>query len=350
VSDGDGFVDALIAAPVGAALLALVEGTVRSDLPWWELPSDSDPDDVRLAADQVRTWSFGALATAAVSASYLHTGPWMSSAPAVAATAYRHAEARRAIADAIASSFGVALHRPVDLDAQEWWHSRVGSSALVNQPRFRSFEDVYGAGQFTWGGLWTVTGPPPEVHADLIGAWELDPDPVSRWRLPVSAHARVYEIHRPEDWVNLVAGHPAVARGGAEGWEGWELPGPNQRPKELASLLAHPDQRAARTAIRRHLVPDWRGVAADYDGVHLSWAGFLTSEGCVTDVGDGDVVMLRYWFSERTHWLADVFGEPEPLDAPYFDPDQTTLTTVDVRTDAVRRHDDERVLAGQLGR
>lgn len=26
--------------------------------------------------------------------------------------------------------------------------------------------------------------------------------------------------------------------------------------------------------------------------------------------------MLRYWHSERTLWLRDVFGEPEPLEAP----------------------------------
>ena len=51
-----------------------------------------------------------------------------------------------------------------------------------------------------------------------------------------------------------------------------------------------------------------------YDGIHLSWAGFITGEGRVVDLGDGDVTMLRYWFSERTLWLGDVFGEP--LSAP----------------------------------
>jgi hypothetical protein len=42
----------------------------------------------------------------------------------------------------------------------------------------------------------------------------------------------------------------------------------------------------------------------------------VTAEGCATDLADGDVAILRYWFSERTHWLVDVFGQPEPLDAP----------------------------------
>jgi hypothetical protein len=51
---------------------------------------------------------------------------------------------------------------------------------------------------------------------------------------------------------------------------------PNQRQGDVAELLAVPDQHAVRDHVERHLVPDWGAVAADYDGVHLSWAGFLT--------------------------------------------------------------------------
>lgn len=84
----------------------------------------------------------------------------------------------------------------------------------------------------------------------------------------------------------------------------------------MAALEAVPRQRGVRTSIARHLVPDWRSVAARYDGVHLSWAGFITTEGCVSDLPGGDVAMMRYWFSERTLWLADVFGEPRPAPPP----------------------------------
>ena len=59
--------------------------------------------------------------------------------------------------------------------------------------------------------------------------------------------------------------------------------------------------------------------------------------------------MLRYWFSERTHWLHDVFGEPEPLAAPEIDGD-AAVEVADVRTDANRRRHDELVLHAQLGR
>ena len=110
----------------------------------------------------------------------------------------------------------------------------------------------------------------------------------------------------PGGLARLVTSHPrpAVAH------PGWELPGINQHQAEVSPLLALPEQRATRLSIRHHVVPDWQAVAGQYDAIHLSWAGFITSEGCIVDLGDGDVTMLRYWFSEHTTWLADVFGQP----------------------------------------
>jgi hypothetical protein len=135
--------------------------------------------------------------------------------------------------------------------------------------------------------------------------------------------------------------------------ESWELPGVNQRRSELSALTAVSGQRAARTTIGRHLVPDWRSVADRYDGVHLSWAGFITAEGCITDLGGSDVAMLRYWFSERTHWLADVFGKPEPAPAPVL-PDRLARDgsdgPVDVTSNVERRSRDARALLQLLGR
>lgn len=173
------------------------------------------------------------------------------------------------------------------------------------------------------------------------------PPPISRWRMPVRPDARIVEIHSPQDWAALVTAHPAGARSGEE-W--WELPSSRQGAGALAELLEVPGQRAARAVVRRHLVPDWTSVADAYDGVHLSWAGFLTAEGYVSDLDGGDVAMLRYWFSERTHWLSDVFGDPEPLDAPDLDTDGTTLGGIDVRTDNTRRQRDQALLSTQLGR
>lgn len=339
------FVDALSAAPVGAALLAMLECGVRRDVPAWAIPVDSDGGAVAAAADALAETSLGSLLAVAVDAAAFRVGPWMPDAPVSLAAAYRHVQDRRAIAEAIGEQFGSALHAPLDPATQQWWHSGSPGNEFFTRPRFRAFDDVYGAGQFTLASMWTVSDPPPEVHGELIGAWELEPDPVSRWRLPARPDARVFEVHRPADWVQLVTEYPATGRPHPE----WELPGPNQLSGDLHELLAIDCQHGARISIRRHLVPDWAAVAADYDGVHLSWSGFLTTEGFASDLGDGDVALLRYWFSERTHWVRDVFAEPIPLDAPHLDPDGALLG-VDVRNDEARRDDDRAILKAQRGR
>jgi len=91
-------------------------------------------------------------------------------------------------------------------------------------------------------------------------------------------------------------------------------------------------------------------VATDYDGVHLSWAGFLTTEGYVSDLGTGGVAMLRYWASEHTQWLADVFGEPAPIGTPELSGRGKGFLGVDVRVDSARRAGDLATLHRLLGR
>ncbi len=80
----------------------------------------------------------------------------------------------------------------------------------------------------------------------------------------------------------------------------------------------------------RHVLPDWDAVASEYDGVRLSWAGFITTEGFVSDLGDHGATMLRYWSSERTLWLRDVFGEPDPLEAPLLTGNVSDAVGIDV--------------------
>lgn len=147
----------------------------------------------------------------------------------------------------------------------------------------------------------------------MVGSWEYETGPIVRWWMPARPEARVFEIHRPADWARLVTAHPRAA----EPHPGWELPGVNQHVTDISPLVESGEHRAARVAVRHHVVPDWQSVANQYDGVHLSWAGFITSEGFISNLGDGDVTMLRYWFSERTLWLADVFGDPHRAPDPH---------------------------------
>ncbi len=300
-------------SPAGVALLAALEARERDDVPRFKPPSDSSPAAVEAAVRAVGSMSFGDLCSVAVDAAESLVGPWVSRAAEGAAAAYRCADARRPIAAEIGERFDRELHAPMDPAGQQWWTSAARGDPTTDRRRlFRDYRDVYGNGEFTWAGLWTVTDPPPEVHDELVSVWEVFPGPISRWRLPVAAGARVFEIHRPHDWLALVTAHPMQAM---RPHGGWELPGPNQSIDE-AGLLDLPQQKAAVRDLATHVLPDWTNVAASFDGIHLSWAGFITTEGYVITARDGKATMLRYWGSERTHWLRDCFGVPEPLDAP----------------------------------
>ena len=109
---------------------------------------------------------------------------------------------------------------------------------------------------------------------------------------------------------------------------------------------------AVRTGVRVAM-PDWAAVATEYDAVHLSWCGMLTAEGRVTalpELGPDVVTMLRYWFSERTLWLADVFATPVPLPAPELDPDLAGAGGMGALDDPDRLAADRATLAALLGR
>ena len=300
-----------MASPLGVSWLAVLEAGGSGDERWPATSPIADPAAVSAAVDLIGEMSFGRLVESAVFAAVFESGPWMVDAPAKIAAAYEQADWRAPIAEAVSERFGDQLHAPIDHGSQQWFTD--GSPGLESlAPLFGGFDDVYGAGEFPLAGLWTATDPPPEALGEMVGSWEYETGPITRWWLPVRPEASVFEIHRPADWARLVTAHPRAAAP----HPGWELPGINQYVTDITPLLVSAEHRAARESVRHHLVPDWRSVSGQYDGVHLSWAGFITSEGYVVDLGDGDVTMLRYWFSERTLWLADVFGEPRAAPDP----------------------------------
>ncbi len=64
----------------------------------------------------------------------------------------------------------------------------------------------------------------------MVGAWEYETGPISRWTLPLRPAARVFEMHLPSDWAHLTTAHPRHA----DPHPGWELPGVNQHLSEIA--------------------------------------------------------------------------------------------------------------------
>lgn len=109
------------------------------------------------------------------------------------------------------------------------------------------------------------------------------------WTLRPADGARVLEIREPEDWARLVAAYPlklTESRG--------------------------PDWSTVTGITGRWFVPDWTAVADDHDGVHLSVAGYLATNGRALEVPGGHT-MLAGWDPDATWWLNDVLrpaGEP----------------------------------------
>jgi hypothetical protein len=120
--------------------------------------------------------------------------------------------------------------------------------------------------------------------------------PFATWHLKVDASARVFEIDGPLAWHDLCTRYPADA-------------GHRIRPRvELATGPSTPDF----VGDRRRLVPDWSAVAADWDGVHLTFGGLLTAEQVPVESAAGWTYHWG-WHAEQTMWLRWVFTAIERM-------------------------------------
>ncbi len=105
--------------------------------------------------------------------------------------------------------------------------------------------------------------------------------------------ARIYEIRDARSWQDLVSAYPLdVTRSRGRSWA-------------VSSGIAEADT-------WHWAIPDWQAAARDYDGVHLSVAGYLRTAGSALDAA-GVKTMLAGWAPAETWWLNDVLtpaGEP----------------------------------------
>lgn len=60
------------------------------------------------------------------------------------------------------------------------------------------------------------------------------------------------------------------------------------------------------------LMPDYRAAADDYDALHLTVAGYLSTAGRVLPVTTDAATMLAGWDPDTTWWLTDLADTPEP--------------------------------------
>ena len=115
------------------------------------------------------------------------------------------------------------------------------------------------------------------------------PPPYPFWRLTVDASARVFEIDGPQAWHDLCVRYPAEGAAGRAGRGNPDFSGDKGR-----------------------LVPDWSAVAADWDGVHLTFGGWLTTEQVRVDSASGWTYHWA-WDAEQTMWLRWVFTSSQQM-------------------------------------
>jgi hypothetical protein len=109
------------------------------------------------------------------------------------------------------------------------------------------------------------------------------------WPLTPRPGARIYEISSAEDWTELVGRYPIdVSKSRRHDW--WRSTG----------------------WAGKWLIPDFAAIAADYDAVHLSVAGYLITAGRALSVNDGRTV-LAGWNPDQTFWLTEVLAASRPV-------------------------------------
>jgi hypothetical protein len=107
------------------------------------------------------------------------------------------------------------------------------------------------------------------------------------WSLQLHPGVSIFEIGGADDWSELVRRYPlGVTKSRRHDW--WRATG---HDLEWA-------------------IPDFHAIAADYDAVHLSVAGYLSTAGRAIRAGDAHTV-LAGWNPDETWWLTD---SPQRID------------------------------------
>lgn len=111
-----------------------------------------------------------------------------------------------------------------------------------------------------------------ELGWQQAGSWPVE---------PVGA-PRVAELAAPADWVRLCHAYPLDVTDAKRG-DWWRATGRDGR----------------------WVVPDWRAVAGDWDAVHLTVTGYLTTAGRALEVDGEHASVLAGWDPDATFWFAD---------------------------------------------
>ena len=304
VNAGDlsGSVDALASIVALADLAALTadSGTVIEALGWtvdaagyWGEPGQEDralasdetaealrPVAVALAASpSSRWWDSPADLARQRYAQYLDRQPF--EAPILSGAADRVAAWRTDVADR-EEELRAEPDEPLGAWSGQWW----STPAMFGLPVTTRALPGLGAVRLA-------------VVEDGLG-WKLG----RCWPLRPRAGARIYEVDGPAAWASLVAEFPLeVTKSRRHDW--WRATGQSGR----------------------WLIPDYQAVAAEYDAVHVSVLGYLTTAGVAVPVqaaaGGEARTLLAGWDPDATWWLTDALSPDGPPEDWAADDDDT---------------------------
>jgi hypothetical protein len=166
----------------------------------------------------------------------------------------------------------------VDRTRQLWIGSSEGRKADFPSHRPSSISSQYSQQPDNWFYSFTDYGGRTAFHSLLAHEatdWQID-YPIPQASFVAQSKAIIFEIRGPGDWYSLCTKYG------------------------VQKLIDDPP------GTRGEMVPDWEAVSRDWDGVHLTFGGFLTSY-LVTTEGSGGWARLWSWESERTLWLRPSF-------------------------------------------
>jgi hypothetical protein len=148
--------------------------------------------------------------------------------------------------------------------------------------------------------LVTTTRPLPGLGSINL-AWEEDSfgqRSALIWPLTTTRVPRVWEIDRPEAWVRLV----------------------DRYPLDVTNARRH-DWYRTTGRVGTWRIPDWNAVADDWDAVHVSVTGYLTTATRALPLGDGDsATVLAGWNPDQTWWLTDTLTTATPHPESWHNP------------------------------
>lgn len=269
-------------APPWLALMYEIEQTVARSR---SRNANATPSPTDASYEELlNSLTFDELLGVLLQASDVLMSPWSSNAAARLQELTDMAHSWHPGARFIMERFGDRLLAPFGRGAQTDWIVNDGTTA---HPLPDNHHDIYDNGELPSPSTSTVGPLPPALLALLVDIWEL-PLPGHWTAITPPLNLRIFEINQPSHWVSLVNLFPRVIAHPRYGWE-----------------LKYALERGHLQEPFTYLAPDWAAAAQHYDAIHLSWAGFLTSEGRLVAQA-GNVYMLRHWHSERTLWLGSL--------------------------------------------